>query len=184
MLYAGAVSSPYTQSQYQVRFEWGVVGAETISEGVQAIVWVDQLATTSANAGDALGELLARESVAGAQVVTATVQHAAAIAEWALGRQAEIGDRFRIAVVAAGETRLDGTARFAVEDLLAAGAVVDALAAVGIDYCSPEAAAASAAYSGLRSATGHLVSASTSGQALGRPKVSLAPVDEVVIVRE
>jgi hypothetical protein len=63
-----------------------------------------------------------------------------------------------------------------VEDLLAAGAVIDALAEVGIDYASPEAAAAVAAFTGLRNAVGHVLSASVSGQELiasdGR-----APVD-------
>jgi 2-phosphosulfolactate phosphatase len=53
-----------------------------------------------------------------------------------------------------------------VEDLLGAGAVIDALADVGIDYCSPEAAAASAAFTGLRNATGHLIGASASGREL------------------
>lgn len=60
-------------------------------------------------------------------------------------RQAEAGDRFTVAVIAADEPRQGGELRFAVEDLLAAGAVIDALAAVGINYCSPEAAAACAA---------------------------------------
>ena len=43
---------------------------------------------------------------------------------------------------------------------------IDALADVGIDYCSPEAAAASAAFTGLRSATGHLIGSSGSGRML------------------
>jgi 2-phosphosulfolactate phosphatase len=37
---------------------------------------------------------------------------------------------------------------------------------VGIDYYSPEAAAAAAAFTGLRNATGHLIGASTSGRAM------------------
>jgi 2-phosphosulfolactate phosphatase len=197
VLYAGAVSSPYGQSQYQVRFEWGAVGAETVSEGVGAIVWVDQL-PDSRDQAQSPDQAQSRDqaqspaaipaavppavSARGATVVAGSVQHAAAIADWALARQAESGDRYCIAVIAAGEVRPDGSLRFAVEDLLAAGAVVDALAAVGIDYCSPEAAAASAAFSSLRSATGHLMSASATGQALGRPKVSLAAIDEVVVL--
>jgi hypothetical protein len=43
---------------------------------------------------------------------------------------------------------------------------VDALAAVGIDYSSPEAAAACAAFTGLRGAVAHLLTASVSGQEL------------------
>ena len=81
-------------------------------------------------------------------------------------------------MVAAGEIREDGSIRFAVEDLLAAGAVIDALADVGIDYCSPEAAAASAAFTGLKNATGHLIGASASGRQLAesgrRAEVDLA----------
>jgi hypothetical protein len=45
-----------------------------------------------------------------------------------------------------------------------AGAVVDALAVAGIDYSSPEAAAACAAFTGLRGAVAHLLTASVSGQ--------------------
>ena len=52
--------------------------------------------------------------------------------------------------MAAGGSTAGGATRFAVEDLLAAGAVVDALASRGIDYASPEAAAACAAFTGLR----------------------------------
>jgi 2-phosphosulfolactate phosphatase len=88
------------------------------------------------------------------------------VAEWVLARQTEKGDRFAVAVIAAGETREDDSIRFAVEDLLGAGAIIDALAAVGIDYCSPEAAAACAAFTGLRGAVGHLLSASASGKEL------------------
>jgi len=69
----------------------------------------------------------------------------------------------KVAVVAGGEVRDDETVRFSVEDLLAAGAVIDALGALGIDACSPEAAAASAAYTGLSRATRHLFTASSSG---------------------
>jgi len=180
VLYAGAVSSPYAQVQYQVRFEWGAVGATSVSEGVSAIVWVDQLADSQGRAS--VQSIPLAVSSLGLTTVTGSIQSAAAIATWALERQAESGDRYCIAVIAAGEERADGSLRFAVEDLLAAGAVVDALAAVGIDYCSPEAAAASAAFSSLRTATGHLVSASATGQALGRPKISLTAVDEVVVL--
>ncbi len=84
------------------------------------------------------------------------------IAAWILQKQVELGDRAYVAVVAAGGP--DG--RFAVEDLLAAGGVIDAIAEVGIDYISPEAAAAASAFTGLRNATGHVLSASVTGQEL------------------
>jgi hypothetical protein len=49
----------------------------------------------------------------------------------------------------------------ATEDLLAAGAVIDQLATLGLDATSPEAAAAEAAYRGLARATSHLLTAVT-----------------------
>ena len=103
----------------------------------------------------------------GIPVIAASLRNRTAVAEWILRRQAELGDRAMVAVIAAGEARPDGSVRFAVEDLLVAGAVIDALAEVGIDYSSPEAAAACAAYVGLKRATGHLLTASASGQELG-----------------
>lgn len=99
-------------------------------------------------------------------VVAGSLRNRRALADWALAQQGDKGDRFTIAVVAAGEARADGSTRFAVEDLLAAGAVIDALADVSIDYCSPESAAAAAAFTGLRNATGHLIGASASGREL------------------
>src|SRR5690606_7170037 len=76
--------------------------------------------------------------------------------------QAELGDRAFVAVVAAGGR---GGA-FAVEDLVSAGAVIDALGELGIDYTSPAAAAAAGAWAALRNAGSHAVSASVAGQLL------------------
>jgi 2-phosphosulfolactate phosphatase len=153
------------QTQYQVRFDWGRPGADAIGQGADVVVWVDVLGTPAAAHG-------AVTTVAG------SLRNRRAIADWALARQGDKGDRFTIAVVAAGEIREDGSIRFAVEDLLGAGAVIDALADVGIDYCSPEAAAASAAFTGLKNATGHLIGASASGRELAqsgrRAEVDLA----------
>jgi 2-phosphosulfolactate phosphatase len=159
------------QGKYQVRFDWGLAGAASIGVGADAVIWVDQLGEPSAEVPDA------------AMVVAGSIQNSAAVATWVLERQAEAGDRFTVAVVAAGEHRDGNGLRFAVEDLLAAGAVIDALAAVGIDYCSPEAAAACAAYTGLRRGVGHLISASESGASLGVPLPDLGPVAEVPVLR-
>jgi 2-phosphosulfolactate phosphatase len=159
-----------TQSPYQVRFDWGAAGAEAIGDGADVVVWVDQLAATE-------GVLPQHPLVA-----KGSIQNRAAVAQWVLERQAERGDRFTVAVVAAGESRADGSLRFAVEDLLGAGAVIDALAAVGIDYCSPEAAVACAAYTSLSGAAAHLISASESGVSLDRPLLDLDPVDDVPIL--
>lgn len=145
----------HDQSQYQVRFDWGRAGAETVAADVDVIVVVDVLSPALPHLGDFR-----------ADVIAGSLGNRTAVADWVLARQVEKGDRFAVAVIAAGEERESGGIRFAVEDLLAAGAIVDALAAVGIDYCSPEAAAACAAFTGLRNAVGHLVSASASGREL------------------
>src|SRR5690606_33592927 len=116
--------------------------------------WVDALVSADATPPSGAG------AGAGAgTVVAGDLRNRTAVAEWVLARQAERGDRFAVAVIAAGP-------RSNVEDVLAAGAIIDALAVVGIDYCSPEAAVASAAFTSLRGAIGHLVSASVSGKQL------------------
>ena len=214
--------SSHGQSQYQVRFDWGLEGARAIAVDADVIVVIDVLSFTTAVdvatnrgaevvvsggpdapalaerlgavlagprdgegpslspaslSGLAAGSRLVLPSPNGSALSAALIEHPAivvagslrnrrAIADWALAQQGDKGDRFTIAVVAAGEVRDDGTTRFAVEDLLGAGAVIDALADVGIDYCSPESAAASAAFTGLRNATGHLIGASASGREL------------------
>lgn len=146
------MTTPRGQQQYQVRFDWGTEGADAIAEGAHIVVWVDALPGGAADPA----------AVAhGGALITGGVGARTRIAEWVLARQVELGDRAIVAVVAAGH---DG--RFAVEDLLGAGAVIDALADVGIDYISPEAAAAVGAFAGLRNATGHVLSACVSGQEL------------------
>ena len=148
------MSTAHGQGTYQVRFDWGEPGASTIAPGAHLVVWIDQLGA---------GRSFAFESDA-VELQLATLETAPDVASLALQRQTELGGRFVIAVVAAGAPRPDGSLRFAVEDLLAAGAVIEALAAVGIDHQSPEAAAAASAYTGLRNATRHLISASASSR--------------------
>lgn len=102
-------------------------------------------------------------------VVLGGLRNAAAVAGAVLAEQHRRGARTSVAVIAAGErtSREPGAdLRFAVEDLLGAGAVIDALGALGLDHTSPEAAAACEAFRGLRAATRHLLAASGSGQAL------------------
>lgn len=139
---------PRSQSGYQVRFEWGAAGAAAVAVDADVVAWVDEIGSEPVPAG--------------ARVTT--LAEAEKFAAWCLSRQEELGGRFRIAVVAAGATQPDGSLRFAVEDLLGAGAVIDAIAELGIDHQSPEAAAAAAAYTGLRNATRHLVNASVSAR--------------------
>jgi len=117
-------------------------------------------------------------------ILAGSTGSAVATAQWILDLQQRLGDRAIVAVVAAG-TDAGG---FAVEDLLAAGAVIDALASVGLDFNSPEAAAACAAYEGLRNATLHLTSASETGQTVGPDVLAAAKArnaePEVRVLRE
>lgn len=144
------MTSPRSQTSYQVRFDWGSSGAAAIAVDADVVAWIDEIGSEPVPAG-------ARR---------VALAEAFEFAEWCLARQGELGGRFRIAVVAAGATQSDGSLRFTVEDLLGAGAVIDAIAELGIDHQSPEAAAAAAAYTGLRRATQHLINASVSAREL------------------
>lgn len=156
---------PATQARYQVRLDGGVAGARRIAGGADAIVWVDALPSvpppTAARRDEVLATMPARPAV-----VSAGLADAAAVADWILALQTALGRRAYVAVVAAGTVEADGSWRACAEDQLAAGAVVDALAALGIDATSPEAAVACAAYQQLRPAVGHLVTASVSARRL------------------
>jgi hypothetical protein len=140
--------TPAGQGDYQVRFDWGTAGATAVGRDADALIWVDQLGEPAGPAGSVAGVLEGAEE----------------LGDWALAQQELAGGRFRIAIVAAGASRDDGSLRFAVEDLLAAGAIIEAIADRGIDHQSPEAAAAAAAYRGLSTATRHLISASVSAR--------------------
>lgn len=147
-----------------MRFDWGLPGIRSVAMDADAVVLVDVLATSPR-----------LEAPGGAVVVSGGFRNRTAVARWVLDRQAEKGDRFFVAVIASGDAREDGSIRFAVEDLLAAGAVIDALAEAGIDFVSPEGAAACAAFTGLRNAVAHLATASASGHEL----ISLGRGDEI-----
>ncbi|MFF2053006.1 2-phosphosulfolactate phosphatase [Leifsonia sp. NPDC058194] len=185
---ASAVPAAHRQAKYQVRFDWAAEGARAVAEDADIVVWVDALGD---GAIDASAPDLAAIPGFGA-VIAAGLTNPAAVAEWVLAEQVRLGRRAMISIVAAGGATAGGSTRFAVEDLLAAGAVVDALAVVGIDYSSPEAAAACAAFTGLRGAVAHLLTASASGQDLVSAGVAPAriasagragTVDEVDVLR-
>ena len=98
-----------------------------------------------------------------------SLRNASAVAAAALAEQSRRGRRTSIAVIACGErvsAEPDAEVRVAVEDLLGAGAVIDALGALGVDHTAPEAAAACESFRGLRGAVRHLLTASGSGQQL------------------
>lgn len=132
------------QAHYQVRYDVGSDGLARIAAHADVVVWAD-----------AIPDQERATVVVGAPVIVADLRNRGAVAEAILQRQVEVGDRVGIAVVAASA---------GVEDVLAAGAVIDALQTLGIDFSSPEAAVVCSGFAGLRRAVGHLVSASIAGQ--------------------
>ncbi len=177
---------PFDQSSYQVRLEWGVDGlARLAASDVVVVVDVLRFSSTVIQAverGEEFGlDAAARAvSINGAAVAAAAAEtagtvllgglrNAAAVASAVLAVQERRGERTSVAVIACGElgSREPGSPlRFAVEDLLGAGAIVAALTDIGIDHSSPEAAAAGEAFRALRGATRHLLAASGSGREL------------------
>lgn len=170
---------PAEQSRYQVRFDFGAAGLARLRDA-DILVWVDSLpGPVSVPDFADLDEHTA--------VVLGSLATRSAVAEWILQRQVAEGRRLSIALVGAGFEE-----GFASNDLLAAGAIVDALAARGIDYSSPEAAIAAAAYQGLTQAVGHLFTASVVGQIvraregieLVRDAARVDSVTEIIVLRE
>lgn len=175
------MTSPFDQSAYQVRFEWGVAGLERLAAS-DIVVVVDVLRFSSAlvnavaeapvsldaaRVWSANGVAVTDAAAAtGAVVLAGSLRNASAVADAVVRLQDERQQRTFVSVVAAGERAEDGGLRFAVEDQLGAGAVIAALTDRGIDHSSPEAAAADAAFRGLRGAVRHLLSGSGSGREL------------------
>lgn len=178
-----APQSPFDQASYQVRFEWGADGlARLAASDVVVVVDVLRFSSTVVQAVEN-GEQVPLDAAAhavsinGASIAAAasglvllgSLRNAAAVARAILAEQERRGERTSIAVIAAGErtSREPGApVRFAVEDLLGAGAVIDALADLGIDHSSPEAAVAGEGFRSLRGAAKHLLTASGSGREL------------------
>lgn len=181
-----------------MRFGWGASGAARVAVGAHLLVWVDVLPAAHDD-GRGVPTVPLGLLPDGPEVVLGHLGNAGAVAGRVARLQADRGDRCVVAVVAAGHVadpsgadaadRPEGTPspvpEFAVEDLLAAGAVVDALVTSGIDHTSPEAAAACAAWTGLRRAARHLVTASESAAVLGAERVhaALAVGPELVTLR-
>ncbi len=186
------MSSPFDQSRYQVRLEWGDDGLARLAAS-DVVVVVDVLrfsstVTTRVAAGGAVpldaaahavslnGTAISRAAAAldpAPIVLLGCLRNASAVAEAIADEQRRRGARTSIALIAGGNlVPADAGAaartarRVAVEDLLGAGAIVDALGVRGIDHTSPEAAAAGEAFRGLRAARRHLLAASGSGQEL------------------
>jgi len=168
-----------SQSDYQVRLEWGGAGLSRLADA-HVVVLVQTLglsarALAAAEAGapfdavdDAAAALVRASAATGAHVVVGGLRNAAAVAAHVLQVQRTRGERTSISIVAAGYP--DGAdaegLRFAVDDLLGAGAVVAALGDLGIDHASPDAAVAGEGFRALGGAVRHLLTASGTGRAL------------------
>lgn len=164
----------FSQIDYQVRQEWGeaglrrvasahvVVVVQTLGLTARALTAAESGETTLAQAAAADRIALAAER-AGAHVVVGGIRNGAAVAAHVLEVQRSRGDRTSIAILAVGDDGETGP-RFAVEDLLGAGAVVAALGDLGIDHASPDAAVAGEGFRALRGAVRHLLTASGTGR--------------------
>lgn len=155
----------HDQAGYQVRFEWGAAGLARLVPA-DVVVVVDVL-----DPGAEEAAVAAAAARGGAVVLRGSLANADAVAQACLALQHERSARTSVALIAVGardphDDDGDAPLRFAVEDLLGAGAVIAALSARGTDHTSPEAAAACEAAVGLRRAVGNLVSASGTGREL------------------
>ena len=148
---------PFSQSDYQVRLDWGLDGLVRLAEAdIVVVVDVLRFSTTVVRALE-VGEHVAVDAAAhavsingasvaeaagrsGALVLLGGLRNASAVARVAAAEQLRRGARTSIALLACGELAgrsPDAHLRFAVEDLLGAGAIIAALAGEGIDHTSP-----------------------------------------------
>jgi len=168
--------APHAQANYQVRLEWGGAGLDRLAPA-DVVVLVQTLglsadALAAAEAGAVLpldglptAALAGRASGDAAHVLIGGIRNARAVADRILRLQTERAARTSIAIIAVGYPDAENL-RFAVDDLLGAGAVVAALGDLGIDHASPDAAVAGEGYRALRGAARHLLSASGTGRSL------------------
>lgn len=174
--------SPFDQSTYQVRLDWGVAGLQRLAPA-DVVVVVDVLRFSSSVADavasggsvrldDAVGwsrngaAVAAAAQVQGAVVLVGGLRNASAVARAVTTLQERNGSRTSVAVIAAGEADGAGMLRFAVEDQLGAGAIIAALTDLGIDHTAPDAAVAAEGFRALRRALRHLIGASGSAREL------------------
>ncbi len=120
--YAGGVSTPFDQSRYQIRFEWGVDGLDRLAAS-DIVVVVDVLRFSStvtdrvaegetvpldaaAHAVSLNGARVAAHAAAAAHspvVLLGCLRNAAAVAREVLAEQTRRAARTSVAVIAAGE---------------------------------------------------------------------------------
>jgi 2-phosphosulfolactate phosphatase len=110
--------------------------------------------------GSALASHLAGRAMA---VTAACLRNRRAVARWLVSQRDGDPAAGSIAVIAAGERWPDGSLRAAAEDMWGAGAVIAALAELGVAGLSPEAGTAAAAFRAAESDLGAQLLACGSG---------------------
>lgn len=184
--------SPFDQSTYQVRLDWGTAGLARLAPAdIVVVVDVLRFSSTVIDAVAAGTEVVLSETEGwsrnGAAVATAAspdavvliggIRNASAVARAVQTVQERRQARTSVAVIAAGEADAAGMVRFAVEDQLGAGAIVFALSERGIDHTSPDAAVAAEGFRALRGALRHMVGASGSGRELADGVAATARIE-------
>ena len=177
------------QATYQVRLGWGTEALTELAESPIVIV-VDALealnAVSAVNVASAIDLAVDQDTAVDHDalavappashaiaeraaalphrptVFLGSLRNATATAQAAYDEQVSRRDRTAINLVLVGNE----TGGFAVEDYLAAGAIADALTALGIDHSAPEVAVAAEGFRPLTRALKHLLSASVSGHEL------------------
>lgn len=189
--------SPFDQSTYQVRLDWGTAGLARLA-AADIVVVVDVLrfsstvvdatasgvdiALAEAEGWSRNGAAVAAAASADAIVLVGGIRNAAAVARTVQTIQERRQERTSVAVIAAGEVDDAGLLRFAVEDQLGAGAIISALSARGIDHTAPDAAVAAEGFHALRRAVRHMVGASGSGRELADGVTATARIEAAGVV--
>lgn len=149
------MTDSHSQKTYQVRLDWGFRGLTRLATSGIVVV-VDAIGSSERLVAEAIA--LSHSPV----VFAGSLRNATATAQAVYAEQVARGERTAINLVLAG----DDEGGFAVEDYLAAGAIADALTALGLDHSSPDVAVASEGFRALTRAVKHLFSASGAGVAL------------------
>ncbi len=125
---------------------------------------LDRIVLPSPN-GSALVSTLA-SSGPDVRVLAACLRNRTAIATWLSNQPCRAASPRIMAVIAAGERWPDGSLRPAAEDLWGAGAVIAALAGLGVTGFSPEARSAAAAWRAIEPTLGEALATCSSGAEL------------------
>lgn len=148
-------------ASHQVTLEWGAAALEASHADVTIIA---AAARASAAVLVARAEERARRDPDHRLVLLADFDTATDAAGAAYKAQLATGERVSIAIIAVGDTWPDGSLRPSAGDELVAGAVVDTLCDLGIDFHSPACAIASAAWVALRGAARSLTRAESASR--------------------